>query len=75
MNDNIAEVSLEDQTDQRIDDVVNQGSDDVLEGSTYDDTNSHVHDIALEGKFLKLFEKFLHMLLFLSPLRPSHLFR
>ena len=56
----VAEAAARDQTDRRHDDVINKRSDDLTEGSTDDDTDSHIHYITLEGEILELLNELSH---------------
>ena len=47
VNDDLAEVHLEQESDDRIDNVLCQCSDDVGKCAGNNDTNGHVHDISL----------------------------
>ena len=45
------------QADCRHQHIINQRGDDFAESTTDDNTDSHVHHVALHGKLLKLFNK------------------
>ena len=63
----IREICLEEQADQRVDDVIHQSRDDGRERTADDDTDCHIHDVSAHDKLFKLVDEsiFFHLLLLL----------
>ena len=64
-NDHIGKICLEEQADQRVDDVLHQRGDDGGEGTADDNAHCHVQHIAAHGKCLKLFKELFDAAFFL----------
>ena len=64
-DDHIGKICLEEQADQRVDDVLHQRGDDGGEGTADDNAHCHVQHVAAHGKCLELFKELFDAAFFL----------
>ena len=63
--DHVGKIRLEEQADQRVDDVLHQRGDDGGEGTADDNAHCHVQHVAAHGKRLELFKELFDAAFFL----------
>ena len=64
-DDHIGKIRLEEQADQRVDDVLHQRGDNCGEGTADDNAHCHVQHVAAHGKCLELFKELFDAAFFL----------